>query len=106
MHGVEGTFHGFIQLNDKVSIAFAQGPKASSVKPTMGVSHSVNAADPSVPGAMQHLALNVDSEAELLAMRDRIRSRGVNVLGPIDHGFCKSPEDGERGSVIDPGEHP
>ncbi len=23
-------------------------------------------------------------------MRDRIRSRGVNVFGPIDHGMCKS----------------
>jgi hypothetical protein len=23
-------------------------------------------------------------------MRDRIRSRGVNVLGPIDHGMCRS----------------
>ena len=23
-------------------------------------------------------------------MRDRIRSRGVRVLGPLDHGFCKS----------------
>ncbi len=23
-------------------------------------------------------------------MRDRIRSRGVNVFGPIDHGFCQS----------------
>jgi len=39
---------------------------------------------------MQHLALNVDSEAELLALRDRIRLRGINVVGPIDHGFCKS----------------
>ena len=39
---------------------------------------------------MQHLALNVDDDAQLIAMRDRIRSRGVNVIGPIDHGFCKS----------------
>ena len=72
----------------------------------MGVSRSSNAADPSAPGAMQHLALNVESEADLLAMRGHIRSRGVNVLGLIDHGFCKSPEDGEWGSVIDPGDHP
>lgn len=39
---------------------------------------------------MQHLALNVDGEAELLAIRDRVRSRGYWVMGPIDHGFCKS----------------
>jgi hypothetical protein len=39
---------------------------------------------------MQHLAFNVDSEQELLAMRDRIRDRGINVMGPLDHGMCKS----------------
>jgi hypothetical protein len=39
---------------------------------------------------MQHLAFNVDSHEELLAMRDRIRSRGVNVMGEIDHGLCQS----------------
>jgi hypothetical protein len=32
----------------------------------------------------------VKDEAHLIAMRDRIRSKGVNVIGPIDHGFCKS----------------
>jgi hypothetical protein len=39
---------------------------------------------------MQHVALNVESEAELLAMRDRVRAHGYWVMGPIDHGFCKS----------------
>ena len=39
---------------------------------------------------MQHLALNVDTKDDIIAMRDRIRSRGVNVVGPIDHGFCYS----------------
>jgi hypothetical protein len=39
---------------------------------------------------MQHIAFNVDTEEELLTMRDRIRSRGVDVFGHIDHGFCKS----------------
>jgi hypothetical protein len=39
---------------------------------------------------MQHVAFNVDSDEELLNMRDRIRSRGVNVIGPLDHGMCKS----------------
>jgi hypothetical protein len=47
---------------------------------------------------MQHLALNVDSLDELLALRDRIRSRGLTVVGPIHHGMCDSiyfagPED-------------
>src|SRR6185437_11022802 len=41
-------------------------------------------------GVMQHLALNVDGEADLLAIRDRVRTHGNWVMGPIDHGFCKS----------------
>ena len=39
---------------------------------------------------MQHLALNVDTEADLLAIRDRVRSHGNWIMGPLDHGFCKS----------------
>jgi catechol-2,3-dioxygenase len=39
---------------------------------------------------MQHLALNVDSEVDLLAIRDRLRAHGSWVMGPLDHGFCKS----------------
>jgi hypothetical protein len=39
---------------------------------------------------MQHIAFNCDSDDELYNMRDRIRSKGVRVLGPLDHGFCKS----------------
>jgi hypothetical protein len=34
-------------------------------------------AGPVAPGAVQHVALNVDSEDDLLAMRDRIRSRAT-----------------------------
>lgn len=45
---------------------------------------------PSAPGAIQHVAFNVDSDAEQLAMHERIRSRGINVFGPLDHGMCKS----------------
>ena len=39
---------------------------------------------------MQHVALHVENFDELLALRDRIRSRGVPAIGPIDHGFCQS----------------
>ena len=39
---------------------------------------------------MQHLALNVDTEADLLAIRDRVRAHGNWIMGPLDHGFCKS----------------
>jgi hypothetical protein len=39
---------------------------------------------------MQHVALNVDSEADLLALRDRLRTHGCWVMGPINHGMCRS----------------
>ena len=44
----------------------------------------------SAPGTMQHLALKVRDKAALLAIRDRLREKGVPVLGPIDHGMCAS----------------
>lgn len=98
MHGVKGAWHGFMRLNDGESIAFVQAPAIQEIEREIGKTHAGNPGAPVAGGAMQHLALNVDSLDELLAMRDRIRSRGVNVFGPIDHGFCQSiyfagPED-------------
>jgi hypothetical protein len=60
------------------------------IQPAMGVSHPSCTAAPVAAGVMQHLGLNVDTEADLLAIRDRVRSHGHWVMGPIDHGFCKS----------------
>ncbi|MCX7272618.1 MAG: VOC family protein [Burkholderiales bacterium] len=90
MHGVKGAWHGFLKLNDYSSIALVQSPQIAAIAPQLGVSHAGTAGNPSAPGTMQHLALNVDDAAQLLTLRDRIRSRGVNVIGPIDHGFCQS----------------
>ena len=90
MHGVDKTFHGFIRLGKSSSIAFVQGPEIGEIQPMPGVSHASWTAAPVAAGVMQHLALNVDSEADLLSMRDRIRTHGHWVMGPIDHGFCKS----------------
>src|SRR6185369_4811710 len=90
MHGVKNTFHGFVKMGDSSSIAFVQGPEIGEIQPVKGVSHAAWHASPVAAGVMQHVALNVESEAELLAMRDRVRSHGYWVMGPIDHGFCKS----------------
>lgn len=90
MHGVPNTFHGFVRLHDTSYIAFVQNPQIADVNPALGVSHAANPGAPSAPGTMQHLALNVDTHEELLAIRDRIRSRGVNVFGPLEHGMCSS----------------
>ena len=90
MHGVEGTYHGFLRLSDAASIAFVQGPEMATIEPVPGVSHAGFTAGPVAPGAMQHVALGVATEADLLAVRDRLRSHGHWVMGPIDHGMCKS----------------
>ena len=98
MHGVEGAWHGFMKLNDASYLAFVQTPDIAKIDRTLGVTHAGNAGNPVAGGAMQHVAFNVDSVDELLALRDRIRSRGVTVIGPVDHGMCRSmyfagPED-------------
>jgi catechol 2,3-dioxygenase-like lactoylglutathione lyase family enzyme len=90
MHGVDNTFHGFLRLNDSSSIAFVQHPDIAKIQPQRGVSHAGWTAENVAPGVMQHLALNVDSYADLMAIRDRVRSYGHWIMGPLDHGFCKS----------------
>ncbi|HZP45446.1 MAG TPA: VOC family protein [Candidatus Binataceae bacterium] len=90
MHGVDNTFHGFVSLGKSSSIAFVQAPEISEIQPIKGVSHPSWTAAPVAAGVMQHVALNVDDEPALLAIRDRVRAHGHWVMGPIDHGFCKS----------------
>lgn len=90
MHGVDKTVHAFVKIGEVATVAFVQAPEMNDIEPAFGVSHAGFVAGNVAPGVMQHLALNVDSEADLLAMRDRIRARGHWVMGPADHGFCKS----------------
>ena len=90
MHGVADTVHAFLRLSDTASIAFVQSPGMRQRESRLGVSHAGFTAGDVAPGAVQHVALNVDGEDELMAMRDRIRTRGYWVMGPIDHGMCKS----------------
>jgi catechol 2,3-dioxygenase-like lactoylglutathione lyase family enzyme len=90
MHGVPGGLHGFLEGSPQCLISFVQLAENANVEIEFGKTHAGNGASPSAPGSMQHLALNVDDDDALLAMRDRIRSRGVNVIGPIDHGMCRS----------------
>ncbi len=90
MHGVEGAWHAFCRLNDHCSMSFVEIPANHDIEPQIGVTHAGTGAGASAPGTMQHLAFNVDNLDELRAMRDRIRSKGVNVMGEIDHGLCQS----------------
>lgn len=90
MHGVKGTVHAFVKLDDTCYVAFVQGPANAGIEPILGVTHAGSAAGRSAPGTMQHVAFNVADLDELLAMRDRIRDRGINVFGPLNHGLCHS----------------
>src|ERR1019366_8343786 len=75
MHGVVGAWHGFLKLNDQSSIAFVQTPAIANIPAEIGKTHAGSPGGASSPGTTQHIAFNVDTEAELLTMRDRIRSR-------------------------------
>ncbi len=90
MHGVEGAWHGFLRLNDSSYVAFVQTPDVGTIEPQLGVSHAANGGAPSAPGTLQHVAFSTETREELMALRDRIRDRGVNVMGPIEHGMCTS----------------
>ncbi|NCF79415.1 MAG: VOC family protein [Alphaproteobacteria bacterium] len=90
MHGVPGGLHAFMHLNNHCYFSIVELPAAANVPIELGVTHAGTGAGVSAPGTMQHLAFRVDTQEELLAMRDRIRTKGVNVIGPLDHGMCQS----------------
>ncbi|MDX2169320.1 MAG: VOC family protein, partial [Deltaproteobacteria bacterium] len=90
MHGVPGAWHAFVRLDDLTYLAFAQVPGVEHVPSTVGLTHAGTGAGFSAPGTMQHVAFRVADEDELLALRDRLRSNGIVVMGPIDHGMCLS----------------
>jgi catechol 2,3-dioxygenase-like lactoylglutathione lyase family enzyme len=90
MHGVPGAFHAFVHLNDHCYFSFVQMDDIAAIPVTLGVTHAGTGAGKAAAGVVQHIAFSVDTEADLLAMRDRIRMKGVNVMGPIDHGMCSS----------------
>jgi catechol 2,3-dioxygenase-like lactoylglutathione lyase family enzyme len=90
MHGVANTWHGFLRLNDESAIAFVQNPDIENIPVRLGETHAGNPGANCARGVMQHVAFRVKDDKELHAMRDRLRSKGVPVMGPLDHGFCKS----------------
>jgi len=59
-------------------------------EPVVGQAHPKDFTKVNASGAMHHLAFSADSEAEVLAWRDHLKSQSVPVTPMIDHGFCKS----------------
>src|SRR5215212_9815614 len=71
--------HIFFELQDGSYIAFFELPLCAAPK-----------IDPNTPDWVQHLALEVSDEATLIDGKQRLEAAGVSVVGPTDHGFCKS----------------
>jgi catechol 2,3-dioxygenase-like lactoylglutathione lyase family enzyme len=71
--------HIFFRMDDGSYVAFFELRDAAA----MG-------RDVNTPAWVQHLALRVPDEEALLRNKRRIESHGVEVLGPVDHGICKS----------------
>lgn len=90
MHGVPGGIHAFMHLDDDCYFSIVQLPAVKDIPSEIGVTHSGTGAGPCAAGTMQHLAFKVDTPDQLTAIRDRIRKKGVNVIGPINHGMCQS----------------
>jgi catechol 2,3-dioxygenase-like lactoylglutathione lyase family enzyme len=71
--------HIFFEMADGSYIAFFEVPKSEPAR-----------ADPNTPSWVQHLALEVKDMDTLRAGKRRLQDHHVDVIGPIDHGFCHS----------------
>lgn len=71
--------HVFFEMDDGSYVAFFEVPNERPM-----------ALDPNTPAWVQHLALEIDGEQAMQAAMDRLRSHGVDFIGPVDHGFVQS----------------
>ena len=71
--------HVFLEAGHGNVLAFFELPE----QPEMG-------RDPNTPAWVQHIAFKVESLDALLAAKAHIESRGIDVLGPTDHGVFQS----------------
>lgn len=71
--------HIFFAMDDGSYIAFFEVPESLPAQK-----------DPNTPGWVQHLALEVKDMETLLEGKRRLEANNVDVVGPTDHGFCKS----------------
>lgn len=71
--------HLFFRMGDGSHIAFFDLGDGMAAEPS-----------PNTPAWVNHFAMEVDTEAELFAARDRLQEAGVEVIGVTDHGFVRS----------------
>ena len=71
--------HIFLDAGNGNVLAFFELPN----QPDMGK-------DPNTPAWVQHIAFRVDTMDDLMAAKARAESRGLDVVGPTNHGIFKS----------------
>lgn len=71
--------HVFLDAGGGNVLAFFELPQ----QPDMG-------RDPNTPQWVQHIAFEVENLDALLAAKERAQAKGLDVLGPTDHGIFKS----------------
>jgi catechol 2,3-dioxygenase-like lactoylglutathione lyase family enzyme len=72
-------FHVFLDAGGGNVLAFFELPE----QPAMG-------RDPNTPDWVQHIAFKVSSLSALLQAKSHAQDRGLDVIGPTDHGIFKS----------------
>jgi glyoxylase I family protein len=71
--------HFFFELGDKSYIAFFDLGRGEMPEPS-----------PNTPAWVQHFAMETVSVESVQAMHSRLQGFGIEVLGPVDHGFVRS----------------
>lgn len=71
--------HIFFQMDDGSYVAFFELPEAPDME-----------LDKNTPDWVQHLAMNVPDVETLEDFKKSLVAAGVDVVGPTNHGFCKS----------------
>lgn len=71
--------HLFFRLCDGSYVAFFDLGDDTAAAPS-----------PNTPAWVNHLALRLSSEEEVIRMKALLEARGIEVLGVTDHGFVKS----------------
>ena len=76
MHGVKGTVHGFLAINEPSLLGFVYHP---SVNPNIqvGKTHPGTMDGTSAKGTMHHLSFNVESMEGLASLQDRLDAKGI-----------------------------
>ncbi len=84
----EDALHLFYDMGGGNQLAFFWFKDAPEGQ--VGQARPASVAEVNANGSMHHLALTVQSEEEILAWREHIKSHSIRVTPVIDHDFCRS----------------